>query len=54
MDGVPEDACHGEIHALLHAVETAQVGHDEDEHHHVAHPEHTLQRKSNRVKYLQY
>ena len=42
---VPEDASEGEVHALLHAVEPAQVGHDEDEHHHVAHAEHPLKGK---------
>ena len=46
----PEDAREGEVHSLLHAVEPAQVGHDEDEHHQVAHAEHTLQGKSTRVE----
>ena len=40
-----EDAGEGEVGALLHAVEPAEVGQDEGEDHHVAHAEHCLRKK---------
>ena len=47
-----EDAGEGEVGALLHAVEPAEVGQDEGEDHHVADAEHSLDGRTGIVKKL--